>query len=61
MEQKKLKHIFSQRLAGYLMLRGFVLLKVSDDLRPGKRGHVFIFNESEEIRNAINDYSNIKK
>ena len=26
-----MKHIFSQKLAGYLMYRGFVLLKMSED------------------------------
>ena len=55
-----MKHIFSQKLAGYLMYRGFVLLKMSEDLKnPNK--HVFIFNESKEIRDAIDDYAKLKK
>lgn len=55
-----MKHIFSQKLAGYLMYRGFVLLKMSEDLKnPNK--HVFIFKDSDEIRKAIDDYSNLKK
>ena len=55
----KIKYIFTQRLAGYLMFKGFVLLKMTDDLKnPSK--HIFIFNESEEIRKAIDDYSMIK-
>jgi hypothetical protein len=41
------------------MFKGFVLLKMTDDLKnPSK--HIFIFNESEEIRKAIDDYSRIK-
>lgn len=55
-----MKHIFSQRLAGYLMFRGFVLLKMCDDLKDGRK-HVFIFKESDELRRAINDYSKLKK
>lgn len=55
-----MKHIFSQRLAGYLMWRGFVLLKMCDDLKD-ERKHVFIFNESDEIRKAIDDYAKLKK
>ena len=57
---KRMKHIFSQKLAGYLMYRGFVLLKVCEDLK-NPRKHVFIFNESKEIRDAIDDYAKLKK
>jgi hypothetical protein len=42
------------------MQRGFVLLKMVDDLK-NPRKHVFIFNDSEEIRKAINDYSQLTK
>ena len=55
-----MKYIFSQRLAGYLMFRGFVLLKMCDDLKD-RRKHVFIFNESDELRQAIDDYAKLKK
>ena len=57
---KQLKHIFSQRLAGYLMYRGFYLQSMHDDFRPDKHYHVFVFKDSEEIRKAIDDYSKLK-
>jgi hypothetical protein len=44
-----------QRLAGYLMQRGFVLL----DLRPNPdmpHLNVFIFRDSPEIKEAIRDF-----
>lgn len=58
---KQLKHIFSQRLAGYLMYRGFYLQSMHDDFRSDRPYHIFIFKDSDEIRNAINDYSEMQK
>lgn len=49
--------IFSQRLAGYLMLNGFVLA----DMRPDRNGsgkNVFFFKNSNDIINCINKYNN---
>lgn len=47
--------VFSQRLAGHLMEKGFVLI----DMQPHKtdtRRNVFFFKESNEIKDAINEY-----
>lgn len=54
-----LKLIFSMKLAGYLMQRGFVLLDMRKNTDQSNR-NVFIFNESAELRNAIDDYSREK-
>ena len=47
--------IFSQKLAGYLMYSGFVLV----DMRPDKNGsgkNVFFFKNSESLRNIVDKY-----
>ena len=55
----KNKIIFNQRLAGYLMLNGFVLI----DTRPDTNGsgrNVFFFKESQELLDKISEYKNAK-
>lgn len=45
-----------QRLAGYLMQRGFVL----KEIRPNRKFphlNVFVFRESDEIKQAIREFS----
>jgi len=52
--------IVTLRLAGYLMQRGFPIM----DMRPDENGSnrkVFIFNNSAQIQDAMNDYRTIKK
>lgn len=47
--------IFNQKLAGYLMQRGFVL----QGIRPNKDGsgrNVFLFRDTVELRQAVGDY-----
>lgn len=47
--------IFSQRLAGYLMYKGFVLGNIKpDDDRSGR--NVFFFKNSENIQKTIKEY-----
>lgn len=44
------------------MFRGFVLLKIVPDYKdPQKRKNVFIFKNSDNLINAINEYSNLIK
>lgn len=38
---KSLFTIYNQRLAGYLMLNGFPLLKISENQRTGKNDFIF--------------------
>lgn len=47
--------VMSQRLAGYLMMRGFVLQGIGNNRKfPGK--NVFYFNESPELHEAMAEY-----
>lgn len=49
--------IYTQKLAGYLMLRGFVLIR--SEPRNDKSGrNVFFFNKTPELIQAIRDYRN---
>ena len=57
--ESKLVDIFSQRLAGHLMKKGFVLVKTRPDIKGSGR-NVFVFNNTPEIRAAIDNYM-IKK
>lgn len=56
-EEIKYKVIHSQRLAGFLLMRGFVLQGVRADKRT--RRNVFLFNASEQLESAIGDYVQI--
>ena len=51
--------IHSQAMAGYLMIRKFILIDKRTDLKNSNK-NVFIFKESQEIRNAMQKYSNDK-
>lgn len=56
MREEKNKTIFSQKLCGYLIARGFVLC----DMKPDSKGtgkNVFYFKNTPELVQAIYDYS----
>ena len=53
----KYRYIFKQRLAGYLMQRGFVLLRMNTNLDDNYK-HVFLFKDSPAISKAIAEYEN---
>ena len=55
-----IKLIFSMRLAGYLMQRGFVLIEMRKNLDQTNR-NVFLFKASEELKKAIDDYGGLAK
>ena len=50
--------VLSQKVAGYLMQKGFVLQKLKPTNKNGSKRNVFIFNESEELIKSIHEYSN---
>lgn len=50
--------IFNQRMAGYLMLRGYVLLGMRPDINSSNGKNVFIFKDTPQIRNSMSDYLN---
>ena len=49
--------IYSQEAAGYLMMHGFMLLKIMPDKRKPSR-NVFVFFDTPEMQNALNDWMN---
>ena len=48
--------IYSQRLAGYLMLHGFVLVEIRKN-EDGSGRNVFYFNDSSELQQTIRQYT----
>lgn len=58
--ETKTVSIFSQKLAGYLMLKGFVLIDMRPDL-CGSGRNVFFFNDSDELRRKIDTFKKYKK
>lgn len=55
MENKKYKIIYNQSLAGFLMMRRFVLINMRPD-NQGSSRNVFFFVDSPELQKAINEY-----
>lgn len=55
MSNKREFTVFSQTLAGFLMMRGFVLKRMTQSKKDFNR-NVFIFNESDELLNALKEY-----
>ena len=60
MKQMKYRYVFKQKLAGYLMQRGFVLLRMNTNLDDNYI-HVFLFKDSPVISQAIAEYENDKE
>lgn len=52
--------IFSQKMAGYLMQKGFVLVDIGKNVNQPRK-NVFFFNHSVAIDEAMADYKNIRK
>jgi hypothetical protein len=53
-------YVKSQKLAGYLMMRGFVLKGLKPDINNNTKRNTFIFNNTQELTNAINDYKQVR-
>jgi len=49
--------VFNMRVAGYLQLKGFQIKKL-EQARNNATKHVFIFNDTDELRKAISQYDN---
>lgn len=47
--------IYSQRLAGYLMLNGFVLQGIQQSTSDSKK-NVFLFKDSDELKIKIQQF-----
>ncbi len=55
MNDKKIKTVFSQKLAGYLMMKGFVLVGMEQG-RNNSGKNVFYFNNSDELKLSMIEY-----
>lgn len=43
-------------MAGYLMMRGYVLLDMRLDMKGNSRKNVFFFRDTPQLRQSMNDY-----
>lgn len=59
MEDKKFKYIFSLRLAGFLMMNGFRILRINHNLQK-KDKDVYVFENSNELCKTMEKYTLIK-
>jgi hypothetical protein len=59
MEGILFKTIFSQKLAGFLMQKGFVLMDLADSNDNSGR-KVFYFKQSNVIEDAIKEYKQLR-
>ena len=50
--------IFNQRMAGYLMQKGYVLIDMRPDMKSGSRKNVFFFKDTPQLRTSMSDYIN---
>lgn len=55
---KKEYIVFNQKLAGNLMINGFVLKRVEKTNKPNSNKNIFIFNENEDLLVFIQDFKN---
>lgn len=53
---KNMKTIFSQKLCGYLLIKGFVLVDMQKN-RNNNGKNVFYFNDSPELNEVIKEYT----
>ena len=59
MEDKKFEYIFSLRLAGFLMMNGFRILRINHNLQK-KDKDVYVFENSNELCKMMEKYNEIK-
>lgn len=59
MKEKKYEYVKSLRLAGFLMMNGFRILRINHNLKVNGKD-VYVFEQSEALKNCIFDYINKK-
>lgn len=59
METPAYTPIYSKRLAGYLLLKGFMLEDYQKSHKDSERT-IFFFYESEELLRAMSEYNRLK-
>lgn len=58
MSDTKMITIFNQRFCGYLMMKGSVLIVMSENKHcPNK--NVFFFNNSNDLQRSINEFKSL--
>lgn len=60
MAKQKYMAIFSLRMAGYLMMHGFVLMDLRNHI-DGSGRKVFYFINSDELEKVMNDYKRLRE
>lgn len=48
--------VFSQRLAGYLMMNGYQLRKLRQTNKPNSNRNVFVFYETDDLLGLVDKY-----
>lgn len=56
---KKEYIVFNQKLAGFLMQKGFILKRLGKSDKPNSRLNIFFFNESAQLLMTIEDFKKI--
>lgn len=59
MKDQKFKYIFSLRLAGYLMLNGYRILRINHNLQKDNKD-VYVFKDEKNIEKAMEEYTRFK-
>ena len=57
MKEKKYEYVKSLRLAGWLMLNGFRILRINHNLEV-KGKDIYVFEQSDNLSNCIFEYIN---
>lgn len=60
MKEKKYEYVKSLRLAGWLMLHGFRILRINHNLEI-KGKDVYVFEQSDRLSDCIFEYINDKR
>ena len=59
MKEQKFKYIFSLRLAGYLMMNGYRILRINHNLQKDNKD-VYVFKNENNIDKAMEEYTKLK-
>ena len=59
MKKQKFKYIFSLRLAGYLMMNGYRILRINHNLQKDNKD-VYVFKNENNIDKAMEEYTKLK-
>lgn len=52
--------VFNNQLAGYLMLRKFVLKRMGKSDKKGSNLNIYFFNESDKLLETVKEFKQLK-